>query len=178
MVETYEVTRMIKETLTLDIGCGYAEHHVPSKKADIKLDLVKGKANFIADAHHLPFRPESFSKVMMYEVIEHLENPKQALSEIHRVLKKEGILELTTPNIMFIGNYFWWILNPKKTEIKDHIYAWRMSELRNLIELARLKITLASFVDSHYWRPARFARISIFPRLTKHHLFIQALKTA
>jgi len=168
---------MQDKELALDVGCGYTTGHQPSKEAHIKLDLIRGKANVIADAHYLPFRSEIFLKVVMYEVIEHVHHPKQVLSEIYRVLKNGGILELTTPNIMFIGNYFWWIINPNKLQISDHIYSWRLPELKNLLQLTGFKITKFCFIDlPRFWRSARFARIFVLPRLTKHHLFIQASK--
>ena len=37
--------------------------------------------------------------VVAVEVIEHFENPWHFLREINRVLKKEGKLYLTTPNV-------------------------------------------------------------------------------
>lgn len=40
---------------------------------------------------------EKADLVIMTEVLEHLENPQQALSEIYRILKPEGKLLLTTP---------------------------------------------------------------------------------
>ncbi|MCS7095737.1 MAG: class I SAM-dependent methyltransferase, partial [Nitrososphaerota archaeon] len=113
---------MSSKGLILEVGCGYAPMHVPSEEAQIKLDIIRGKANIISDAHHLPFKSEMFSKVVMYEVIEHVDSPKEVLSEIYRVLKHKGILELTTPNIMFVGSYFWWIIKPEKLEISEHIY--------------------------------------------------------
>jgi len=168
---------MSSEGLILDVGCGYAPMHMPSKEAQIKLDIIRGKANIIADAHHLPFKSEIFSKVVMYEVIEHVDSPKEVLSEIYRILKHKGILELTTPNIMFVGSYFWWIVKPQKLEISEHIYGWRLPEIKNLLQKVGFRILKISFIDlERFWRPARIARIFILPRLTRHHLFIQALK--
>ena len=42
---------------------------------------------------------ESFDVVTLFEVIEHLEDPVSTLREVHRLLKREGILYLTTPNV-------------------------------------------------------------------------------
>ena len=76
--------------LILDVG--YGEH----PKGDINLDVglrsknsypagLKTKANIIADAHHLPFRPQSFRLVMCTHVLEHLKSPREALREFNRV---------------------------------------------------------------------------------------------
>ena len=47
----------------------------------------------------LPFRSSSFDVVFAGEVIEHLVDTDNFLDEIFRVLKKDGFLVLTTPNI-------------------------------------------------------------------------------
>jgi ubiquinone/menaquinone biosynthesis C-methylase UbiE len=46
-----------------------------------------------------PFPDEAFDLCTFLDVIEHVENPDNAIKEIHRVLKKEGFLLLTTPNV-------------------------------------------------------------------------------
>ncbi len=52
-----------------------------------------------------PFEDNFFDVVMFCEVIEHLAgDPVKALKEIKRVLKPEGILVLTTPNVCRIEN--------------------------------------------------------------------------
>jgi len=51
-----------------------------------------------ADAQRrLPFRDNLFDVVVMTEVLEHLRNEGIALSEIYRILKKDGILALSVP---------------------------------------------------------------------------------
>jgi ubiquinone/menaquinone biosynthesis C-methylase UbiE len=46
----------------------------------------------------IPFPDESFDVIISTEVIEHTPDPKKAVQEMHRVLKKDGILILTVPN--------------------------------------------------------------------------------
>jgi len=50
------------------------------------------------DIHHLHFADESFDRVVMSEVLEHLADDAQALRQVVRVLKPGGILALTVPN--------------------------------------------------------------------------------
>ena len=100
--------------LTLDLGCG------SYPRGDVNLDLqfsyrhpldepwkfdevVGGKAEnpdlVMADANYpLPFRDESFTCVIMRDVLEHLLNPYNTLREVHRVLKRGGVLKVTVPN--------------------------------------------------------------------------------
>lgn len=55
--------------------------------------------------HHLPFADNSFDKILMTEVLEHLADDRGALREIFRVLKPGGVLALSVPH----ANYpFWW----------------------------------------------------------------------
>jgi glycosyltransferase involved in cell wall biosynthesis/SAM-dependent methyltransferase len=56
---------------------------------------------FDAETDPFPYPDLSFSTVVCGEVLEHLEHdPVHMMMEIHRILKPEGILVLTTPNIV------------------------------------------------------------------------------
>ncbi|NJC08760.1 2-polyprenyl-3-methyl-5-hydroxy-6-metoxy-1,4-benzoquinol methylase [Polymorphobacter fuscus] len=46
----------------------------------------------------LPLGPDMFDLIVAIEVIEHLENPRAMLREIHRLLRPGGTAVLTTPN--------------------------------------------------------------------------------
>lgn len=50
----------------------------------------------------LPFKNQIFDYVVCIEGIEHIENPHLLIHECARVLKKDGILILSTPNVMTI----------------------------------------------------------------------------
>lgn len=71
----------------LDIGCG-------AKVFDrriISLDIVPSpQATIVADARELPFLPETIDAVIIFRVIEHVDNPFQVVNQIRRVLKKGG----------------------------------------------------------------------------------------
>ncbi len=51
-----------------------------------------------ADAESLPFADDSFDAVTCQTVLIHLENPLDALREMKRVLKPDGILICAEPN--------------------------------------------------------------------------------
>jgi SAM-dependent methyltransferase len=53
--------------------------------------------DIIADAHRLPFCDASFDGVWIQAVLEHVLDPRQAVAEIHRVLKPGGMLYAETP---------------------------------------------------------------------------------
>jgi predicted SAM-dependent methyltransferase len=85
-----EISKMCSsETMTLEIGCGKHRH----PKADVAIDILKDSfCDIVCDAHKLPFIDKSFSKVFMFEVLEHVKCSNDVLTEIYRVLKLNGKL--------------------------------------------------------------------------------------
>ena len=57
------------------------------------------------DAMNLEFADDSFDFVFSYHALEHIENPRKALREIHRVLKTGGGFWIGTPNKSRIVGY-------------------------------------------------------------------------
>ena len=105
----------------LDVGCGDAKmlEHIQMVKTltyAVGIDFREGLINHDAinilrgDAENLPFKDQSFDCMTTTAVIEHLPDPVNALTEFKRVLRREGILILTTPNPLYskaadIGSY-------------------------------------------------------------------------
>lgn len=107
----------------LEIGCGNGYYLSLLNRLELDLDLtgidndelaLKDVAKFIGDkkvklilvdAIKLPLKGASFDKVIMSEVIEHVQDEAGVLEEARRVLKKDGILSLTTCNIDY--PFFW-----------------------------------------------------------------------
>ena len=58
--------------------------------------------NILKDA--LPFVADNFDVILLLDVIEHLSAPKTCLQEIKRVLRKNGYLVITTPNLATLKN--------------------------------------------------------------------------
>jgi 2-polyprenyl-3-methyl-5-hydroxy-6-metoxy-1,4-benzoquinol methylase len=52
----------------------------------------------LMNALHLDLSPSSFDFVLALELIEHLNNPHKLLENIYQVLKKDGVVLLSTPN--------------------------------------------------------------------------------
>lgn len=63
----------------------------------------------LASATALPYRTESFDTVILFDVLEHIPGagPDEALSEIRRVLKKDGVLHALVPCEGQPGTLFW-----------------------------------------------------------------------
>src|ERR1051325_10286005 len=49
---------------------------------------------------NLPFKEESFDGVDLIEVIEHVEHQAQLIREMARVVKRGGVIVISTPNVM------------------------------------------------------------------------------
>jgi SAM-dependent methyltransferase len=61
-------------------------------------DIAAGpNTSIICDAHRLPFPDESFDGVVIQAVLEYLQDPVMCVTEIHRVLKKDGVVYSETP---------------------------------------------------------------------------------
>ena len=74
---------------------------------DISMETIKyAENNFgnkntnfqIMDAGTIGFKDESFDCIISLETIEHLQNFQNAFQEFYRLLKKDGILIISTPN--------------------------------------------------------------------------------
>jgi len=68
-------------------------------------ELVLSFDHFNSELDRFPYEDDSFDVVVYCEIIEHLlMNPVHTLKEIHRVLRPNGKLLVTTPNVARFGN--------------------------------------------------------------------------
>ncbi len=162
----------------LEVGCGNGYYLSLLNRLGLKLKLVgidkdalalKDAAKFIgdrkvklilADASKIPFANESFDKVVTSEVIEHVEDERPVLKEAYRVLKKRGILTLTTCNITY--PFFWdplnWTLQHLfNTHIQagfwagiwnQHTRLYEKHEIEKLIKQSGFKIEISQALTS------------------------------
>jgi SAM-dependent methyltransferase len=83
--------------MILDIGVG------EQPRGDINLDLKRTPyCNIVGCAEHLPFRANSFERVLCYSLIEHLHDIRLGLREIERVSKR--YVELVFPRAFLTNN--------------------------------------------------------------------------
>jgi len=169
---------------SLDIGCGgssrFPQHTV---RGDVNCDICKPKRkipNFVlCDAHYLPFRDTAFKKVYMYDLIEHLDSPLQALKEARRVLKIGGELELGTPNALYLPKILRSMIRRYYHPHEDHIQTWGLPELRALLFRAGFDslVNYKTYLDSgKSWHYRLAVEICIFPALRHKQLHAIARK--
>lgn len=89
---------------TLDIGCGtkpYVHLYRSIEYVGLEIDTPQNRviknADYFYDGITFPFSDDTFDSVVANEVFEHVFNPDQFLSEVLRVLKREGVILLTMP---------------------------------------------------------------------------------
>lgn len=163
----------------LEIGCGNGYYLSLLNRLNVKLELtgidkdilaLKDAARFIGekkiklilgDAAKLPFESNSFDKVVMSEVIEHVADEDIVLKEAKRVLKGSGVLTLTTCNIGY--PFFWdpinWVLQHFfGTHIKSGFWAgiwnqhdrlYEKEQVEKLIKKAGFKIEESRYLTGY-----------------------------
>ncbi len=127
----------------LDVGCGPGLFLSEAKKRGWRVQGVDlspwakkyAAENFGVDVFEgslseASFPDKSFDVVVMNDVIEHLEDPKSALRQIRRVLKNDGVLYLSTPDIdSFLSKLLrakWWGIN------KYHLFYFSRKSLEKM----------------------------------------------
>ena len=89
-----------KPRTALDIGAGSATlfpSSIDVVKADIVIPDRPSEGFVVASATNLPFRDENFEAAGLFDVVEHLEDPVEALVEARRVVTSTGCLIITVP---------------------------------------------------------------------------------
>jgi ubiquinone/menaquinone biosynthesis C-methylase UbiE len=159
-----------KKPRLLDIGCGWA---IQSNLAalDTNAEVVKGDISVFAgqevkqidekissdhlirylgaDLQALPFRSEIFDVVLCSHVIEHVPNDNQAISEISRVLKPNGVLIIAFPNCfknMFDGFH----ALEKNFDEAGHLREYCEIDMLNLLTINGFNINKVNYYG-YFW---------------------------
>jgi SAM-dependent methyltransferase len=118
-------------------------------------DLVtRGKARGLKieqgtiESHN--FEYGSFDMVCLWDVIEHLPDPKSALVEIRKLLKPDGILLINYPDIgttqaALAGKRFWWLLSV-------HLHHFTQGTIREICS----RTGFQAFHFQRYWQILEF----------------------
>ena len=90
------------------IGEGMTEFLNSPNLVFLETDVTFGpRTKVIVDAHNIPIEDFTFDCVIVQAVLEHVVDPYRCVSEIHRVLKKDGIVYAETPFMqqVHLGKY-------------------------------------------------------------------------
>ena len=179
-----------KKTRVLNAGCGDGiyDFYLKNKVKEMaSIDLNKGDIEIarklnperylmycIGDIETMPFKSDTFDCVICTDVIEHLTNDMEAISEICRLLKKGGKLIVTTPSKDFPIFYdpLNYILNRFGKKIPIGIWGWgheRLYSIRELESKINLKLTKAGYLSKSLVGLLENSYInSIFQKFTKN----------
>lgn len=119
-------------------GCDISRNSINIAKSDPK------EVNFLlGDCYKLPFKNDFFDGVVVFDLLEHLEEPKKCLKEIKRVLKKGGVFYSYTPCEGGVNTYTYWFkkLGWKSTEkFSGHIQHFKSRELEKMFKDSGFKL--------------------------------------
>ena len=100
-----KINYLVKSTLKaksdkiLDLGCGNDPYYHDAVQCNIVcLDIIPTlKTHLVSDAGKLPFRPNSFDKVISVNSLYYFDDPVNAVKSVHGTLKKNGKFILVLP---------------------------------------------------------------------------------
>jgi 2-polyprenyl-3-methyl-5-hydroxy-6-metoxy-1,4-benzoquinol methylase len=123
-------------------------------KEYFKVDSIVCKTADLNSA--LPYRNDFFDYCLCVEVIEHLHDPWHLISEINRIMKRDGKLVITTPNIhsivsrlrfLLYGEHSFFLYNELKSKstsvperLLKHINPVSFPELEHILLENRMEI--------------------------------------
>jgi len=119
----------------LDMGAGTQQYRALFDHGNSyeSCDLERGfhgsaRPDIVADIYAIPVESGTFDVVLMTQVLEHLEFPVKGLSEVHRVLRADGVLFLSVPQ--GAGDHF----------APHHYFNYTRYGLRSVLEQAGFEI--------------------------------------
>jgi SAM-dependent methyltransferase len=141
-----------------------------------------------ADVARLPFDDRCFDRVLMTEVLEHVDDDLGALREVRRVLRPGGILAVSVPNA---GFPFWWDpINRVWTALggdpiregpvagmwSNHVRLYRPSEVADAVAAAGFEVEILEEA-THYALPlSHFLVYGVGKPLLERNLLPESLR--
>lgn len=92
----------MKDNMKLNFGCGKNDIKEGWINADIQKHPKIDK-NFDFNKFPYPFKDSTFSYILAENVIEHLDDVKKVIFELHRISKDKGIIEILVPYYHSMG---------------------------------------------------------------------------
>jgi SAM-dependent methyltransferase len=143
----------------VELNKGCAQYGIINFKLDIRSDYLE----------NIAFADESIDVVTLFDVLEHVSNIHGFLSEVRRILKKDGVLVIQSPNIQSLmarltrSNWNW--LTPP-----DHLYHFTPATLEILLNEHGFDIRLLNT-----WEPAEEFSNNLISNFIKKKSFLGKL---
>lgn len=185
-----KLSRYKREGRILDIGCATGFFLDEAQKQGWQafgVELSQWAAKSARQRFHLEvfegllhqanFPYNYFDAIVMFDVLEHLPNPKKTLEEIRRILKPRGVLCISTPDIeSFLSKILrarWWGIQ------QSHIFYFSKDTLNKMLMASGFKVerwfSHARIFSVAYWSrrlgnyDKRLARLFNFVASTMHN---------
>lgn len=136
--KAWTIIRKKLKGITLDIGCGtgmVTYVHTNVIGVDISetislIPLIRG------DAYRLPFKKNVFDTIVMSHVLEHFPESERILKECYRVLKRNGNIIISVPNLdTFSANLFG----------KRYGYVFNPDQHKQFFDIKKLKADVSKY---------------------------------
>ena len=162
------------EVRVLDIGCGFCEtlaYHkamgceVRGVEADENVKVIADKFHFDVDIGLFDcdnYAPSSFDYVTMHQVVEHFEDPVQALKGVSFVLRRGGVAVITTPNVQGVGARIFgrkWI----NWHVPYHRHFFSKTSMRVAAQSAGMAVVDVRTITSSEWLRYQWTHLMAFP---------------
>jgi 2-polyprenyl-3-methyl-5-hydroxy-6-metoxy-1,4-benzoquinol methylase len=155
------VSALVRHKTVLDVGCVDHDPDRENTSAWLHKHIVRNAAsvlgidiqqNGIAQLQERGYRVvcadaasvalgDRFDVIVAGEILEHLDNPGQFLSNMRRHLAPGGMLILTTPNVFYVLHFIESIFcSPPKRWNYEHVCWYCSFTLNNLLTRARMRI--------------------------------------
>ena len=130
-------SRKVKKAVGVDID----EKQIRNATNEATLKKLSNIRFRVVDANKkLPFKDDSFDKVVVSDVLEHLDNRNLAINEVRRILKNRGFIFLVTDN----PNTNWKKLQKSVGLFyyadRDHKYEYPKEEIINILKGEKFSI--------------------------------------
>ena len=100
---------------------------------EIARKMVPSASFETGDIYDLPYADQSFDLVLCNEVLEHLEHPKPALKELHRISKNRLIFSVPHEPYFRLGNFLSGKHLLRFGNPLDHLNHWNLKSFSKLI---------------------------------------------
>lgn len=146
-----DILKKLKPGRILDFGCGQGQVSAwlitkgfDTYACDLKiyeewnLGLFKG-VKFCLYKNKLNFKENYFDYILCFDVLEHIDDPRETLRELYRILKKNGLMIITTP-IIYPDNIEY--LKKVKKVFNHKRIGWNKDELKEMLEKIGFKVKI------------------------------------
>jgi len=160
----------------LDIGFGWLSN--PYLINPVGLDIEKRdkpsnyESVFTYDGNRFPFEDNYFDTVTAGELIEHINNVGNFLTECNRVLRTGGELIISTPNPYYISEIIYNLFPFKKELNKDHITLFSRRTLKRTLDFNGFK--LVKIMNNKTTIPVIGLWLNVYlsTLMTNHYIYI------